>query len=69
MPHLQEKRIQKDVFTLRYYTQGSSFSEAIIFLHAAYGDLACFHHQFEAFAGDYHVINAGHTWSASRSAR
>jgi pimeloyl-ACP methyl ester carboxylesterase len=57
MNHLQEKLLQRDAFSLHYYTQGNPSSEAIVFIHPAYGDHTCFHHQFEAFARDYHVIS------------
>ncbi|MEJ5223784.1 MAG: alpha/beta fold hydrolase [Anaerolineales bacterium] len=57
MTPLQERHLQKDAFTLHYYTQGDSSRDAIVFLHPAYGDHTCFHHQFDAFAEAYHVIS------------
>jgi 3-oxoadipate enol-lactonase len=57
MTSLQERHIQKDDFTLTYYTQGSPSNEAIVFLHPAYGDHTCFHHQLDVFAENYHVIS------------
>lgn len=57
MTRLQEKRIQKDALTLCYYIQGNPSNQAIIFLHPAYGDHTCFHHQFDVFAEAYHVIS------------
>lgn len=57
MTRLQEKHIQKDAFTLHYYSQGNPSSKAIVFIHPAYGDHTCFHHQFDVFAEAYHVIS------------
>jgi len=57
MSALQEKYIQKNAFALSYYTQGDPSKEAIVFIHPAYGDHTCFHHQFDVFAEDYHVIS------------
>lgn len=54
---LQEKQLEKETYSLHYYTAGDPSKEAIIFLHPAYGDHTCFHHQFNVFAEDYHVIS------------
>jgi 3-oxoadipate enol-lactonase len=56
MTTLQERRLQKETYNLHYYTQGDSSNEAIVFLHPAYGDYTCFHHQVDVFAENYHVI-------------
>lgn len=52
-----EKQLPKESYTLYYYTQGDPSKEAIVFIHPAYGDHTCFHHQFDIFAEDYHVIS------------
>jgi pimeloyl-ACP methyl ester carboxylesterase len=56
MTTLQERRLQKANHTLYYYTQGDPSNDAIVFIHPAYGDHTCFHHQVDGFAEDYHVI-------------
>jgi 3-oxoadipate enol-lactonase len=56
MTHLQERQLQKETYSLYYYTQGDPSKEAIVFIHPAYGDHTCFHHQVDVFARDYHVI-------------
>jgi 3-oxoadipate enol-lactonase len=53
---LQEKQLQKETYSLYYYTQGNPSNEAIVFIHPAYGDHTCFHHQMDVFAEDYHVM-------------
>jgi 3-oxoadipate enol-lactonase len=53
---LQEKQLPIETCNLYYYTQGDPSSEAIVFIHPAYGDHTCFHHQVNVFAKDYHVI-------------
>lgn len=53
---MQEKQLPQNGFTLGYYTQGNPSSPALVFLHPAFGDHTCFHHQVEPFAADYHVI-------------
>lgn len=70
MTALQGKQLQKETYSLHYYTAGDPSNEAIVFLHPAYGDHTCFHHQFNIFAGDYHVISLdmpGHGESQIRS--
>lgn len=57
MTTLQEKQLQKEIYSLYYYTQGDPSKEAIVFIHPAYGDYTCFHHQVDVFAEDYHVIS------------
>jgi 3-oxoadipate enol-lactonase len=57
MTPLQERQLQKETYNLYYYTQGNPSKEAIVFLHPAYGDHTCFHHQVDVFAADYHVIS------------
>jgi 3-oxoadipate enol-lactonase len=54
---LQEKQLKKETYSLYYYTTGDPSHEAIVFLHPAYGDHTCFHHQFDVFAENYHVIS------------
>jgi pimeloyl-ACP methyl ester carboxylesterase len=56
MTTLQERQLQKANHTLYYYTQGDPSRDAIIFIHPAYGDHTCFHHQVSVFAENYHVI-------------
>jgi len=56
MTALQEKQLKKEAYNLHYYTAGDPSKEAIVFLHPAYGDHTCFHHQFDVFAENYHVI-------------
>ena len=56
MTTLQEKQLEKATYSLYYYTAGKPECEAIVLIHPAYGDHTCFHHQWEAFASDYHVI-------------
>jgi pimeloyl-ACP methyl ester carboxylesterase len=56
MTNLQERQFQKETYSLYYYTQGDPSNEAIVFIHPAYGDHTCFHHQVDVFAGNYHVI-------------
>ncbi|MCX7791855.1 MAG: alpha/beta fold hydrolase [Chloroflexaceae bacterium] len=64
------KQLPKDGFTLWYDTQGNPTNPALVFLHPAFGDHTCFHHQVEPFASDYHVIALdllGHGRSQVRS--
>jgi pimeloyl-ACP methyl ester carboxylesterase len=56
MTTLQENQLQKETYSLYYYTQGNPSKEAIVFIHPAYGDHTCFHHQVDVFAENYHVI-------------
>jgi pimeloyl-ACP methyl ester carboxylesterase len=56
MAHLQERQLQKETHSLYYYAQGDPSNEAIVFIHPAYGDHTCFHHQVDAFAEGYHLI-------------
>lgn len=56
MTTLQERQHQKETFSLYYYTQGDPSKEAIVFIHPAYSDHTCFHHQVDVFAENYHVI-------------
>jgi 3-oxoadipate enol-lactonase len=56
MTALQEKQLEKETYGLHYFTVGDASKDAIVFLHPAYGDHTCFHHQVEAFASDYHLI-------------
>jgi pimeloyl-ACP methyl ester carboxylesterase len=57
MKTLQEKQLQQDKYSLYYYTQGDPARELIVFIHPAYGDHTCFHHQMDIFAENYHVIS------------
>ncbi len=57
MATLHEKQLQKDTFNLYYYTQGDPSKEAIVFIHPAYGDHTCFHHQLDVFAENYYIIS------------
>jgi 3-oxoadipate enol-lactonase len=71
MNNLQEKQLPKDSYSLYYYTKGDPSKEAIVFIHPAYGDHTCFHHQLDVFAENYHVIcldMPGHGNSQVRSA-
>jgi pimeloyl-ACP methyl ester carboxylesterase len=56
MISLQEKTLNKDTYTLYYYTAGNPQKETLVFIHPAYGDHTCFHHQVEPFVEDYHLI-------------
>lgn len=56
MHPLQEQQLQKQTYSLYYYTQGDSSNPAIVFIHPAYGDHTCFHHQMDVFAETHHVI-------------
>jgi 3-oxoadipate enol-lactonase len=56
MTPLLENQLQKETYSLYYYTQGDPSKEAIVFIHPAYGDHTCFHHQVDVFAENYHVI-------------
>jgi 3-oxoadipate enol-lactonase len=56
MTAMNEKLLQKDTFSLYYCTAGDPANEAIVFIHPAYGDHTCFHHQVDVFAENYHVI-------------
>lgn len=56
MTTLQEKQLQKETYSLYYYTQGDPSNEALVFIHPAYGDHTCFHHQVNIFAENHHVI-------------
>ena len=70
MTTLQEKQRQKGTYSLYYHTQGDPSNEAIVFIHPAYGDHTCFHHQVDVFAENYHVICVdmlGHGKSQVRS--
>ena len=72
MTDLQERKLQKDSYSLYYYTQGDPANEAIVFIHPAYGDHTCFHHQVEFFAENYHIISldmVGHGKSQVRGTR
>jgi pimeloyl-ACP methyl ester carboxylesterase len=57
MNTLQEKQLQKEAYSLYYYTQGDPTNELLVFIHPAYGDHTCFHHQIDAFAEHYHVVS------------
>lgn len=57
MNTLQEKQLQQDKYSLYYYTQGDPARKLIVFIHPAYGDHTCFHHQMDVFAENYHVIS------------
>lgn len=57
MTILQEKHLEKDNFTLHYYTGGNPHNELLIFLHPAFGDHTCFDQQMVFFAEKYHVIS------------
>ncbi len=52
----QEKKLEKETYSLYYYTAGDPNGEAIVFIHPAYGDHTCFHNQIDAFAKDYYLI-------------
>jgi|AutmiccommuBRH23_1029490.scaffolds.fasta_scaffold00064_55 pimeloyl-ACP methyl ester carboxylesterase len=56
MNSIQEKRLIKEKYSLYYYTAGNPNLETLVFIHPAYGDHTCFHHQVEAFVEDYHLI-------------
>ncbi|MCS7011792.1 MAG: alpha/beta hydrolase [Anaerolineales bacterium] len=53
---MQTKQLSKDKLTLWYYTKGDPANPALVFLHPAFGDHTCFHHQIEPFAANYHVL-------------
>ncbi|MCX8060979.1 MAG: alpha/beta hydrolase [Anaerolineales bacterium] len=53
---MQSRQISKNGYSLWYYTQGNPINPALVFLHPAFGDHTCFHHQIEPFAADYHII-------------
>jgi 3-oxoadipate enol-lactonase len=56
MTTMQEKQLKREAYSLYYYTAGDHDNEAIVFIHPAYGDHTCFHHQVDAFAKGYHLI-------------
>ena len=56
MINLQEKHLNKGTYNFYYYTAGNPQKETLVFVHPAYGDHTCFHHQVEAFIEDYHLI-------------
>lgn len=56
MHPLPKRQLQKQTYSLYYCTQGDSSNPAIVFIHPAYGDTTCFHHQVDVFAENYHVI-------------
>jgi pimeloyl-ACP methyl ester carboxylesterase len=56
MTTLHEKQLERETYSLYYYTAGDPNHEAIVFIHPAYGDYTCFHHQVDAFAESYHLI-------------
>lgn len=56
MATIHEKQLQEEVYNLYYYTQGDPSKDAIVFIHPAYGDHTCFHHQLDVFAENYHII-------------
>lgn len=56
MNAMQEKTIPQDGYALHYYTQGDPGRPMVIFIHPAFGDHTCFHHQMDEFAADYHVV-------------
>lgn len=51
-----EKQVKRDNVSLHYYTQGDPGHTPIVFLHPAFGDHTCFHHQADVFARDHHVL-------------
>lgn len=57
MNNQKEHQIQKDGFSLHYYIQGDPSNDTVIFIHPAYGDHTCFHHQMSFFAEKYHVTS------------
>jgi 3-oxoadipate enol-lactonase len=70
MTTLQERQLQKETYSLYYYTAGDPTKEVIVFIHPAYGDHTCFHHQVDAFVEGYHLIFVdmlGHGKSQVRS--
>ena len=56
MSNLQEKQLSKAKFSLYYYIAGTPKLGTLVFIHPAYGDHTCFHHQLDAFAEDYQLI-------------
>jgi len=56
MTPLKERLLQKETYNLYYYTQGDPSKPALVFIHPAYGDHTCFHHQVDVFAENYYVI-------------
>lgn len=56
MFQLQEKQFPQPGYNLTYYTQGDPRHELLIFIHSAFGDHTCFHHQVEPFAQQYRVL-------------
>ena len=56
MISLKEKHLNKVTYNFFYYTAGDPHKETLVFIHPAYGDHTCFHHQVEAFVEDYHLI-------------
>lgn len=56
MMHLKENQLKKENYSLFYYTAGDPQKESMLFLHPAYGDHTCFHHQVDAFVEDYFLI-------------
>ncbi|MDO9085088.1 MAG: alpha/beta hydrolase [Anaerolineaceae bacterium] len=56
MISLQEKQLNKEKYSFYYYTAGNPQKETLVFIHPAYGDHTCFHHQMEAFFEDYYLI-------------
>lgn len=72
MTSLQAKHLKKDTYSLYYYTQGDPSKEALFFIHPAYGDHTCFHHQVDVFSLNYHVISLdmpGHGKSQVKSGK
>lgn len=53
---MESKQLTKPGYSLWYYLAGSPTNPALVFLHPAFGDHTCFHHQIEPFAANYHII-------------
>lgn len=56
MIHVKEDQLKKEKYSMYYYTAGDPQKESILFLHPAYGDHTCFHHQLDALVENYHMI-------------
>jgi pimeloyl-ACP methyl ester carboxylesterase len=53
---VEQKRLNKDAYSVHYFVSGNSKGEAMVFLHPAFGDHRCFDKQVDYFSKQYRVI-------------
>ena len=53
---IENKTLEKEGYSVHYFTSGKIDGEAIVFLHPAFGDHQCFDKQIDYFSKDYRII-------------